>query len=106
MLNLKKTIVLVLRSGKDFGFRDVELIARHINGKWQSPVRPRIVCLWDKATTHYNLGNIEYPGTWSRMQLYSPEMEQYRPFLYVDLDTAVINSLENIFALITDPTQV
>ena len=108
----RKTIVLVLRSGKSFGFRDVELIARHINNKWKSSIRPRIICLWDKASTNYDLGNIEfipltndYPGTWARMQLYSPEMEQYRPFLYVDLDTAIINSIENIFDLIKDENQ-
>ncbi len=106
-----RTIVLVLRSGGDFSFRDVELIARHINGKWKSEVRPRIICLWDKASEHYELGNIEllplvndYQGTWSRMMLYSPEMEQYRPFLYVDLDTIVVQSLENIFDLVRDPS--
>ena len=111
-MNEQRTIVLVLKNGKGFGFRDVELIARHINGLWQSENRPRIICLWDKASEHYNLGNIEliplrnpWPGTWSRMQLYSPEMEQYRPFLYVDLDTAIIQSLENIFDMVKDPTQ-
>ena len=108
----RNTVVLVLRSGGDFSFKDVELISRHIHGKWKSSVRPRIICLCDKATTSYNLGNIEiiplnneYPGTWSRIQLYSPEMEQYRPFLYVDLDTTVISSLENIFSLVKDPSQ-
>ena len=49
-MNNRRIIVLVLRTSKDFAFRDVELIARHINGKWKSSVRPRIICLWDKAT--------------------------------------------------------
>ena len=112
MSDQRYTILLVLKNGRGFGFRDVELIARHINGKWQSDNRPRIICLWDKASEHYDLGNIEliplrnrWQGTWSRMQLYSPEMEQYRPFLYVDLDTAVIRSLENIFNLVKDPAR-
>lgn len=107
----RSTIVLVLRSGGDFQFRDVELIARHINGKWKSPFRPRIICLWDKATSHYDLGNIEliplannWPKWWSRMTLYSPEMEQYRPFLYIDLDTVIVQSLEKIFELVKDPS--
>jgi glycosyltransferase involved in cell wall biosynthesis len=106
----RKTIVLVLKSGGDFAFRDVELIARHINGKWRSEVKPRIICLWDKITKSVNMGMVEFipltndlKGTWARMQCYSPEMEQYRPFLYVDLDTAVIQSLENIFELIENP---
>lgn len=113
MMESRKTIVLVLRSGGDFTFRDVLLMVRHINKKWKSEIRPRIVCLWDQATEHYDLGNFEViplktklPGTWSRMHLYSPEMELFRPFLYIDLDTAIINSLENIFELIQDPTKL
>ena len=111
MLNLQHTVVVVLRSGGDFAFRDVELIARHITGKWKSSIRPRIICLWDNASMEYDLGNIHiipltnnWPKWWSRMTLYSPEMEKYRPFLYIDLDTAVIKSLENIFALVKDPS--
>lgn len=111
MDNQRLTIVLVLRSGGDFAFRDVELIARHITGRWESEIRPRIICLWDKASHDYDLGDIqfipltnEYKGTWSRIQLYSPEMEKYKPFLYVDLDTAVISSLENIFKLVSNPS--
>ena len=103
-----RTIVLVLKSSKDFQLRDVQLIVRHINAKWRDG-KPRIICLYDKASEHYDLGNFEllpltndFPGTWSRIQLYSPEMEQYRPFLYVDLDTAVINSLESLFDLVKD----
>jgi len=104
-----RTIVIVLRSGGDFAFRDVELLARHVNGKWKSTTRPRIICFWDKASSYYNLGNIElvplkneWPRWWSRMILYSPEMEQYRPFLYVDLDTVIVQSLENLFNLVYD----
>lgn len=107
----QRTIVLVLKNGKGFGFRDVELITWHINDKWKSENKPRIICLWDKASEHYDLGNFEliplrneWKGTWSRMTLYSPEMEQFRPFLYVDLDTAIINSLENIIELVKDPS--
>jgi len=39
------------------------------------------------------------------MALYTPEMEQYKPFLYVDLDTAIIQSLETIFDLVKDESQ-
>lgn len=106
----KRTIVLVLRSGGDFQLRDVELIARHINGKWKSNIRPRIICVCDLVTEEYDLGNFKlipfksnYPGTWSRIYLYGPEMDKYRPFLYVDLDTIVVDTLENIFDLV-DPT--
>jgi hypothetical protein len=107
-----KTIILVLRSGGDFSFLDVILITEHIRNKWKSNIVPRIICLWDRATEEFRLSSItilplknELPGTWARMQLYAPEMEQYRPFLYVDLDTAVINTIENVFDLVKDDTQ-
>ena len=107
MNDLRHTIVLVLKNGKGFGFRDVELISRHIHGKWKAITRPRIICLWDKIVEPCDIGNIEFipltnnwPGTWSRMILYSPQMEKYKPFLYIDLDTAIIGSLENIFELV------
>jgi hypothetical protein len=107
-----KKIMLVLRSGGDFTIKDVELIARHINGNWKSSTLPKIYCLWDKAADVMDLGGFTLlpfrttlPGTWARMHLYSPEMEQYRPFLYVDLDTAIINTLENIFDLVTDQSK-
>ena len=108
----KRTIVLVLRSGGDFSFQDVEIITHHITDKWTSPVPPRIVLLWDNASCEYNLGNLEIiplvnkePKTWSRIALYAPEMEKYRPFLYMDLDTAVIQSVEKLFDLVTDESK-
>ena len=91
----QKTIVVVLKDGNGFSFKDVELIAKHIRKKWKGEIPPRIICIWNKATIEYDLGwctllplTNDAPGTWSRIQLYSPEMEKYRPFLYVDLDTA------------------
>lgn len=112
-MSSERTIVMVLRSGGDFSIQDVFLMTRHILNKWVDHKNlPRIVCLWDKASHHYTLSEVEfvpltndYPGTWSRMQLYSPEMEQFRPFLYVDLDTAIIKSIENIFDLVKDESQ-
>lgn len=108
-MDKQRTIMLVLRGDKDFSLEDVQLISRHINGKWKSSLRPRIICLWDKASSHYDIDGFEVmpltstqPGTWSRIQLYSPEMEQYRPYLYIDLDTAVINSLEKLIDIIPD----
>jgi hypothetical protein len=101
-------IVLVLRSGGDFGLRDVELISRHINAKWQGE-KPRIICLSDIL---YELPDVEFiplyntnPGYISKMRLFGDDMEQYRPFLYVDLDTAIIQSLEKIFELVKDESK-
>ncbi|MFO8067259.1 MAG: hypothetical protein R6U11_06730 [Bacteroidales bacterium] len=105
----RKTIIMTLRSGGDFAFSDVTLLANHIHKKWKSEVAPRIICMYDKIKQPIDLGNIElipipnqWPGVWARMSLYSPEMRDLRPFLYIDLDTAVINNLENIIKLIDD----
>ena len=104
---MKKIIVLVLRGGGDFHYADVCLIKSHILLKWQSEEPPRIILLWDKCKREILLDNMrvlplsnDYPGWWSRMMLYSPEMEQYRPFLYVDLDTVIAKSIENIFEVV------
>jgi hypothetical protein len=102
-----KTIVLVLRSGGAFSFtNDALLIVNHIRRTWKGD-QPKIILLWDKASHAYSLGNVDiiplknqFPGTWSRIEIYSPEMEQYRPFLYVDLDTAIIRSLDKVFNLL------
>jgi hypothetical protein len=40
----RRTVVLVLKSSGDFTFNDVELIAHHINTKWKSEIRPRVIC--------------------------------------------------------------
>lgn len=110
MAGSRINIMLVLKEGGDFSFQDVLLISRHINGKWMTSPCPHVYCLWDKVSKEYDFGNItllplpkNIPGTWSRIHLYSPEMEKYRPFLYIDLDTAIIKSVENLILTITNP---
>jgi len=106
-----KTIALVLRSGKDFTFNDVVLIVHYIWEYWEEDDPPKILCFWDKASIEYDLGNMKIiplhtslKGTWARMLLYSPEMEKYKPFLYLDLDTIVLGDLSKLiqFIQVTD----
>jgi len=111
-MSKQRTIVLVLKRGKDFTIEDVNLITYHIRSKWKSKIKPRIIVLMDGVTKVYELVDYEihpltndYPGTWSRMQLYSPIMDEFRPFLYVDLDTVIVQSLENIFDLVKDESK-
>lgn len=101
------TIVLVLRSGGDFNFSDVELLSFHLHKQITKPFR--ILCLSDIVKTPTTLSKVlfipfeyNWPTWWSKMNLFSPNMEQYRPFLYMDLDTAVIGNVDSLFP----PTQV
>jgi FkbM family methyltransferase len=104
------TIVLVLKSGGDFHFSDVELLTHHLNKQLTKPFR--IICLTDLFSTPTLLANNielipfehDWPIWWSKMNMFSPAMEKYRPFLYMDLDTLVIDNIDCLFPP-KDPTQ-
>ncbi len=91
-----KTAVMVLRSGGDFSARDVLTLARNLD-KYADINK---ICLNDRAKKQWDLigvrmipMNNSYPGWWAKMNLFHPDMEQYRPFLYLDLDTAVVGEM-------------
>lgn len=96
-------IVLILRSGGDFKVSDVYLLAAHINKYWQGSLRPNIYCYTDLmqeelsvvGLTFRPLPHKAWRGWWSKLNLFSPELKNLRPFLYLDLDTAVIGSLSS-----------
>jgi len=98
------TIVLCLRSGGDFNHRDVEVLSRNIWKHWQG-ANLRIICLNDQISQPFLLNNYmlyptpqkQWEGWWTKMNLFSPEMEQFRPFLYIDLDTAIVNDVSIMF---------
>lgn len=105
-------VVLILRSstnghqyngGGSFSYKDVELIAFHLKKQFKGPGELEIICLWDKVTQPINLVNVKvlpmkyhWPKWWAKMNIFAPEMEQYRPFLYIDLDTLILNDLSEI----------
>lgn len=97
-------IVIVYRSGGDFKFSDVYLLVAHINKYWKDANRPHIYCYADtvEEETHVvgltirPLPNKTWKGWWSKMNLFHPDLKQLRPFLYLDIDTAVISSLTRL----------
>lgn len=97
-----KTVVLCWHTGGDFHFSDVYLLANHIR-KNCDPVR--VICLCDSVdketildgVTLLPFENKDWNGWWCKMNMFSPEMEKYRPFLFMDLDTAVVGDLTGIF---------
>lgn len=98
--------MLVLRSGGDFNFRDVEVLSYHLHLYWQSEDVLKVYCLYDKIDQVFELKNCilipmpnkEWVGWWSKMNLFAPALDVYRPFLFMDLDTAVIGPYSDLFS--------
>lgn len=99
-------IVLVHKSGGDFKLSDAYLLVAHIKRYWiNSKVIHNIYCLTDAITEEKNLvgltllplPNSEWPKWWSKINMFSPELKELRPFLYLDLDTIVLGSLDQLF---------
>jgi GR25 family glycosyltransferase involved in LPS biosynthesis len=98
----KLTVVLVFKKGGDYTIKDVTLIAFHLRKQWEGYLQILCICEGFSAPfkiteylTAIPMSNL-WQGWWSKMNMFSPEMEKYRPFLYVDLDTAIVGSLNAI----------
>ena len=97
----KNTVVLCWRTGGDFHFSDVDLLANHIHAQSDNTT---IICLTDTVDHEIKLKHLTllpfennlWKGWWCKMNMFSPEMEKYKPFLYMDLDTAVVGDLNGI----------
>lgn len=97
-----QTVVLCWRTGGDFTFQDVKLLVSHLHANHEGKLRVLVLTntvnqpIQMVDCTLLPAENKSWPGWWTKMNMFSPQMEQYRPFLYLDLDTAVVNSLEGI----------
>lgn len=95
-------IVLVLRTGGEFNLMDAILLSHHaIVNEENNTVQ--ILCLTDLnkvdiVHNYFSTIPLEYnwQGWWSKMNLFSPKLEYLRPFLYIDLDTAIIAPISSI----------
>lgn len=103
---MKHNIVLIYRSGGDFKIADAYLLTAHIHKYWaDEKSEPHIYCFSDTTDKEINvigltilpLPNPEWKGWWSKMNLFADELKQFRPFLYLDLDTIVLKSLKDLF---------
>ncbi len=95
-----KTIVLVFKSGGDFTILDVILLVHHL--RKNSKPETKIICLSDQTTTVrkmidfeiHPLPNPNWKGWWSKMNIFNPQLADLRPFLFMDLDTAIVNDFD------------
>jgi len=98
-------VLLALKVGKDFHFSDVELLCFHLKKQWKSKKCLNIYCLYDKVSSIIKLKdctllpmyNNEWPGWWCKMNLFAPQLKKYRPFLFFDLDTAIVGDIIDLF---------
>lgn len=82
--------ICVLRNGKEYGPQHVQWLARQV---------PDLVCLSDveiDGVPTIRL-NHDWPGWWSKMELFRPDIEE--DLLFFDLDTVVIGGIEKLEAL-------
>jgi glycosyltransferase involved in cell wall biosynthesis len=94
-------VVLVYKTGGDFELKDVHLLVDQLHKKKRN-LNLKVYCLTDCVSKEMDLGNFtllpmvgKWKGWWSKMNLFSSKYAYLRPFLYMDLDTAVISYLEN-----------
>lgn len=101
---MNTNIVLIHRTGGDFRMTDVYLLASHIHKYWTNKDKPNIYCYSDSVAKEISvvgltirpLPNKEWAGWWAKMNLYHPDLREVRPFLYIDLDTAILKSLVDL----------
>lgn len=94
-------VVLIYKKGGDFKMSDVLLLS--VNLKKRSDVH--VYCFTDIVTDRFELTNCTllpletaWPGWWSKLNLFSPELENLRPFIFFDLDTAIVGSIDSLIA--------
>lgn len=92
------TIACVLRSGGDYDTLDVEKL---MDGLWGNLYLPyRFVCFTDLPPQMFPMGCIpvplwnDWPGWWSKMNLFSAAVEG--DILFLDLDTIISGDLNDL----------
>lgn len=76
--------VVLVRQGNKYSEQYVKLLKSQINHE--------VLVLGDQDDADIQLSH-NLKGWWSKIELFSQEMEEYRPFLYIDLDSYVLGPL-------------
>ena len=101
---MSANIALIHRTGGDFKIADAYLLVSHIRKYWGSSDVPSIYCYSDSVDKELKVVGLTirplpiptWKGWWAKMNLFAPELKELRPFLYLDLDTAVLKSLKSL----------
>ena len=105
-------ILLVFRTGGRFSMQDVILLANHLQGK-NDDLKVNTFCLTDIITEIMPARNVtllpmKHPwhGWWAKMNLFASELEYLRPYMYVDLDTAIVRPLSLVLPALHEQSNV
>jgi len=94
------TVACVLRSGGEYKPEHVYKLLYSIEAHWPK-AHLRMVVLTDmELETKWEVIPLAYkwPGWWSKLELFSPDLDFLGDILYFDLDTTVVGSLAEIAA--------
>lgn len=97
------TFACVMRSGGWCEMQDVFFL--HQGLKRQMGDRSwRLICLTDQVTETRIIKGVlclpleyNWPGWWSKMELFRPGLESLRPFMVLDLDTAIVGPIADMY---------
>jgi len=103
MIQKEVNIMLVYRSGGCFTLDDVHLLCKHLQIQKGDLKWLNIYCITDVVDQTITLSDVtllpmqyHLNGWWSKMNLFSPVLNELRPFLYLDLDTAILKPINSI----------
>lgn len=101
-------VVLALKSGNKFRLGDVRMLASRIRKHYQGN-RLCVYCIWPGTAYPIQLPEVriipamhDWPGWWIKMNLFAPEYRHLRPFLYMDLDMAVVGDIGQMVNALPD----
>jgi predicted O-methyltransferase YrrM len=108
-MNKVNNILLVLRTGGDYSIRDVNLLSERIVEN--ADIEVKVWCLTNivQQGQTVNLPYVtllplehDWNGWWAKMNMFSPNLEYLRPFLYIDLDTVILKPISRLINAVTD----
>jgi hypothetical protein len=89
-----RTIVCV-RKGQKYTEQDVTALKAQC---LEHEPDARFICLSEQDNKCETIPlRHDYPGWWSKLELFSPENEHLRPFLFLDLDTFVLGNFGDMW---------
>jgi hypothetical protein len=89
MLSLSPNRVVLVRQGRAYGPEYVEALIQQLPGY-------DVLTLTDQSDTPGETSPLTHglKGWWAKLELFAPENEKYRPYLYIDLDSFVFGTVD------------